>query len=70
MEHISVIEEIKRLKREGLSLEDIRNEMSARLNKKTPEETGQSEIDLLANRVAEVVRSVMYSFFEGEKRKI
>ncbi len=69
LEHLYMIEEIKRLKTEGLSLEDIKVQLNLRLNGDQAERSSQNKIDLLANRVAEVVRSVVQSFFEAEKSK-
>lgn len=68
-EHLCVIEEIKKLKADGLTLDDIRNEMHSRSRSRGQEKTGSDadRIDLLADRIAEAVKSVIYSFFEGER---
>jgi DNA-binding transcriptional MerR regulator len=69
LEHLYVIEEIKRLKTEGLSLDDIQTQLNIRLNGEQAAGANQNKIDLLANRVAEVVKSVVQSFFEKEKSR-
>ena len=64
-EHLFSIEEIRRLKRKGLSLVDIKNKLDNSYNA----EEGNSNpkrVDLLADQVAEIVRSAVYKFFEGE----
>lgn len=64
-EHLFIIEEIKRLKRKGLSLVDIKNKLN---NSYDAEENNSNSqrIDLLANQLAEMVRSTIYRFFERE----
>ncbi len=65
LKHLFVIEEIKRLKRKGLSLIDIKNKLDDSYN--TGEDNSNSQrIDILANQIAEVVRSAIHSFFEEE----
>lgn len=66
-EHLSVIEEIKKLKADGLTLDDIRNEMHGRSRRQEKTGSDPDRIDLLADRIAEAVKSVIYSFFEGER---
>ena len=64
-EHLFIIEEIRRLKRKGLSLVDIKNKLDNSYNA----EEGNSNpkrVDLLADQVAEIVRSAVYKFFDGE----
>ena len=64
-EHLFLIEEIKRLKRKGLSLVDIKSRLNNSHN--AEENTSNSQrIDLLANQIAEIVKSAIYRFFEGE----
>lgn len=63
--HLFIIEEIKRLKKEGLSLVDIRNRLDKSHNAERDNSNSQ-RIDLLANEVAEMVRSALHRFFEGE----
>ncbi len=60
-EHISVIEEINNLKRKGMSLAEVKDELQN--NKKA--KSGNSipnGMDLLAERVAEVVKEEVYRF--------
>jgi DNA-binding transcriptional MerR regulator len=64
-DHLHVIEEIKNLKRKGLSLLDIKNKLDDSYN--SGEDNSNSQrIHLLANQLAEVVRAAVYRFFEGE----
>ena len=65
LEHLFLIEEIKRLKRKGLSLVDIKNKLDDSYS--TGEDNSNSQrIDLLANQIAEVVKSAIHRFFEEE----
>ena len=63
LEHLFVIDEIKRLKNKGLSLANIREELDSRYNHDGNSREPQ-RVDLLANRIAEIVRSTINSFFE------
>lgn len=63
-EHISVIEDIKRLKKQGIYLSQIKEKLSSKENH--PNTTGG--IDLLAQRVGELVRHEVYDFLKGEDR--
>jgi len=65
LEHLFVIDEIKRLKNKGLSLANIRKELDSRYNS-TGEISSAPRIDLLANQIAEVVRSTIRSFFQED----
>jgi len=60
--HISVIEDIKRLKKQGIYLSQIKEQLSSKENH--PNTTGG--IDLLAQRVGEIVRHEVYDFLKGE----
>ena len=64
-EHLFIIEEIKRLKRKGLSLVHIKNKLDNSYNAEEDNSNPQ-RIDLLADQVAEMVKSAIYRFFEGE----
>jgi DNA-binding transcriptional MerR regulator len=65
-DHICVIEEIKRLKQKGLSLIDIKDKLSNSLH--TAEGSSNSNrIDILANQIAEIVRSTVYDILQKEK---
>jgi DNA-binding transcriptional MerR regulator len=61
VEIASVIEEIKRLRDRGMSLAEIRMQFS---NKMKGDYSGFNNIDLLAERIADMVRTEVYSFFE------
>jgi DNA-binding transcriptional MerR regulator len=62
-EHLCVIEEIKRMKKKGLSLIDIKNKFDKRYS---ADNSSSQRIDLLANQLAEMVKSAVYKFFERE----
>lgn len=57
---ISVIEEIKRLRKRGMSLAEIKRKFSHSNN------SNSNELDLLADKIAEVVKAEVYRFLEGE----
>jgi len=64
-EHISMIEEIKKLREMGVNLTEIH----AHLMKMYPnkmDKVNPGRIDFLANRMAEVVRDEVYRFFQRE----
>lgn len=65
LEHLFVIDEIKRLKTKGLSLANIKEELDKRYNN-TANSKEPEKVDLLANRIAEIVKSTIHSFFEQE----
>jgi DNA-binding transcriptional MerR regulator len=67
-EHVLVVEEIKRLKRRGYSLDDIRRDMNRRLNSEV-EHYSHRGADALANRIAEMVRTAIFSFLEEKTVK-
>lgn len=62
-EDISVIERIKGLKEQGISLMRIKERLGNTDKESNPDST---RINLLAKRIAEVVRSEVYWFFERE----
>jgi DNA-binding transcriptional MerR regulator len=64
-EHIRIIEQIKVLKDRGMRLTDIREELGRRSNDTNANQT-QEKMDLLANRIAEVVKSVVSDFLTKE----
>ncbi len=64
-EHLFIVEEIRRLKRKGLSLVHIKNKLDNSYNAEEDNSNSQ-RIDLLANQIAEIVKSAIYRFFEGE----
>jgi len=72
-EHVSVIKEIKLLKKAGLSLIEIKRKMGkGPMSEAGSQGSGEGRrggIDLLAERVAEVVRLEILRFFERERDK-
>jgi len=65
-EHLYLIEEIKSLKRKGLSLVDIKEKLNDIYNAEQ-DNSNSNKIDLLANQVAEMVKTAIYRFLETEK---
>jgi DNA-binding transcriptional MerR regulator len=65
LQHLFIIEEIKRLKQKGLSLTDISGALNHRFNSHE-NNSGNSSVDTLADHIAEVVRSAIVSFFENK----
>jgi DNA-binding transcriptional MerR regulator len=64
MENLSLLEEIKKCRDNGLSLPEI----TEKIGQSSGGEASQpSKVDLLATRVAEVVRTEVYNFFKEEK---
>ena len=61
-EDISLIERIKGLRKGGMSLTGIRERLS---DNDKGEYQNSYKIDLLANRVARVVKAEVYNFFES-----
>ena len=68
LEHVLVVEEIKRLKGKGHSLDDIRRDLNHRLNTEE-EHYNHQKADVLANRIAEMVRTAIFSFLEDKAVK-
>ena len=71
-EHVSIIEEVKMLKKAGLSLVEIKRKLGKGLMSEAGSQRsgdGRTDgIDLLAERVAELVKMEVLRFFElGEK---
>jgi len=64
IENISLIQEIKKLRKRGMSLAEIKGKVN---NSKRIENNRSSRIDLLANRVAEAVKVEVYNFLKMEK---
>ena len=65
-EHVSIIEEIKMLKKAGLSLIEIKRKLGNRYNGSNSNRDG---IDLLAERVAEVVKMEVRRFLKVNMNK-
>jgi DNA-binding transcriptional MerR regulator len=68
LEHVLVVEEIKRLKGKGHSLDDIRRDLNRRFNTEE-EHYNHQRADVLANRIAEMVRTAIFSFLEDKTAK-
>lgn len=62
VEDISLIEEIRKMRHNGISLTEIKNKL-VRHQKKDGFQLHR--IDLLAHRVAEMVKAEVYDFLEG-----
>ena len=64
-EHLLVIDQIKSLKDKGMSLVEIRGELNPRINL-DGEEYKHHRADILADKIAEVVRSAIFNYLEGK----
>jgi len=67
-EHILVIEDIKNLKSKGLSLPEIRDELNRHYSSKENRHSDQGA-DVIANRIAEIVRAAIFNFLNGKTVK-
>lgn len=65
-QHLSIISEIKQMKKNGLSLNDIKVKMDD--TNKNGEGERVDKIDLLANQIAEVVKSSIYDFLADDEK--
>ena len=63
LENIATIGQIKELRKKGMRLPDIKKEFS---NDNNGNFLNSSKADLLANKIVEVVRTEIYSFFKRE----
>lgn len=63
-EDISIIEQIKELREDGIGLSWIRGKLK---NKDGDTHFDTAKIDGLAKRVGEIVRAEVYNFFQGDK---
>jgi MerR family transcriptional regulator/heat shock protein HspR len=63
--NLYIIEEVKRLKKKGLSLLDIRRILDNSKDR-SPQNNNLERIDMLANHIAEVVKSTLYNILEEE----
>jgi DNA-binding transcriptional MerR regulator len=68
LEHVLVVEEIKRLKGKGYSLDDIKRDLNRRFNTEA-EHYNHQRADVLANKIAEMVRTAIFSFLEEKTVK-
>ena len=66
LEHLFIIEEIKRLKRKGMRLLGIKRKLSS-IHGESKDDADPQEVDLLANQIAEIVRRAVHRYFDGEK---
>jgi len=66
LEHLLLLEEVKRLKQRGLSLAAIREELSQAMVLEKPH-PDPVRLELLADFIAETVRTSVYRFFQGKK---
>ena len=65
--HLQIINEIKQMKKNGLSLNDIKGRMEKNNgNSGTGEKS--NKIDLLANQIAEVVKESIYNFLSDDNK--
>jgi DNA-binding transcriptional MerR regulator len=68
VEHLLVIEEIKSLKSKGLSLTDVKRELNHRFNS-DEEHYNNERVDVLANKIADIVRTTIFNFLNGKMVK-
>ena len=71
VEHLFILEEIMSLKQKGLSLAAIKRELNGIKKRfdRFPPHSKPQRIELLADQLAEVVRSTVQEFFEEERRE-
>ena len=62
-EHLEILEEIKLLKKEGKSIAEIRDKLQRDSEMKI-DASGSETIDLLAKRIAEVLRDEIFSYLK------
>lgn len=63
--HLFIIDEIIKLKKKRFSLTEIKREMGNQYNKH-PSNSIDQRIDLLANRIADMVKLEIFSYFEEQ----
>ena len=70
-EHIIILEEIMSLKQKGLSLTAIKRELNGIKKRfdRFPPHSKPQRIELLADQLAEVVRTTVQEFFEEERQE-
>jgi len=66
--HLNIIAEIKRMKKAGLSLNNIKSRFERRKNG-LREAENSDKIDMLANQIAEVVKASIYDFLSDDGTK-
>ena len=67
-DHLSIIEEIKKMRDKGLSLLDVKR-IFQNMNGPNYEEPNPQSIDFLAEQIAESVKSAIYQFFNNKNEK-
>jgi DNA-binding transcriptional MerR regulator len=65
LEHLAIIGKVKELREKGMSLAEIKRQIN-NINKLQNDNTDFDRVDLLAERVAEVVKVEVNRFFEWE----
>ncbi len=66
VQNLSVLEEVKRHRENGCGLADIVEEIRQSCKVEAP---GAANLELLVNRVAEVVKTEVYNFLKSQKRE-
>ena len=66
LEHLAIIGKVKELREKGMSLAEIKKQIN-NTNKLQNDNTDFDRVDLLAERVAEVVKAEVNRFFEVEE---
>jgi DNA-binding transcriptional MerR regulator len=61
--HISIIEEVKRLRESGIPLAEIKAMLDS---SDTPKAKRQQEMEILAQRLGKVVRDEIYKFYDQD----
>ena len=64
LEHLAIIGKVKELREKGMSLAEIKKQIN---NTNKGDNSNSNMVDLLAVRVAEVVKAEVNRFFEGDK---
>ncbi|MBN2034873.1 MAG: MerR family transcriptional regulator [Deltaproteobacteria bacterium] len=67
-EHLLVVNEIKILKDKGMSLTEIRQALNQRYNQ-NQDDYNHKQADLLADKIAEMVRSAVFNYLESKTVK-
>ena len=62
LDHISTIEEVKKLRENGMHLSEIKRYFKNR-SRNYDSRAGSKEIDFLADHIPKIVRSEIYNFF-------
>ena len=65
LKHLLIIEEIKRLKKKGLSLVEIKETLRNHRHTHDAVPSRRVQIDFLADRISEIVKAAIYNILEG-----